>query len=166
MKISNKILSFLIIIILLFMTIGCAGLGKPIAKPEVTVIDIQIIEMRPLEAEFLLFLRIINSNPFPLDLSGLSCNLKIDGKHFATGISNKHLQIPAFDSKVVSVKVYASTLQMFSSIMNIIHNQGMEQKRSRLFAYELNGTIQVERTFQRTVNFKSRGELFLPGSSY
>ncbi len=164
MKKANKILSILITLLLLLLTAGCAGMGKPVAKPEVSVVDMQIVEIRPLEAEFLLFLRIMNSNPFPLDLTGLSCNLKIDGKYFATGIGNERMQIPAFASEVISVNVYASTLQMFSSLMNII--QRREHDSSRLFAYELNGTIRMDRQFTGTVGFHNTGELFLPGSSY
>lgn len=164
MKKTNRILSIVITLTLLLMIAGCAGLRNPVERPEVSVVDMQIVELRPLEAEFLLFLRIMNSNPFPLDLTGLSCTLKIDGKHFASGIGNEHLQVPAFSSKVISVNVYASTLQMFSSLMGII--QEREQGSSRLFAYELDGTIRLDRQFRSTVNFHNKGELFLPGSLY
>lgn len=139
-------------------------MGKTVERPEVSVVDMQIVEMRPLEAEFLLFLRIMNSNPFPLDLAELSCNLKIDGKHFATGMDNDRVQVPAFASEVVSVKVYASTLRMFSSLMDII--QSREHGSSRLFTYELSGTIRLDRQFAKTVAFHNKGELFLPGASY
>lgn len=155
------ILSFLSLLLLS----GCAGLGKSVQEPQVTLVDMQMLEVKPLEAIFQISLRVMNPNDYPLVLQGLTCDLKIDGKHFADGLGNIPMEIPAFGTDVVPVTVYASTLKMFSSVMQIL--QQVDQQRSGMqpLRYELTGRIRMGGGLNRSVPFHTRGELNLSGQA-
>ena len=156
---SRLFFPFLFLVILT----GCAGLGKPMQEPQVTLVDMQMLEIKPLEAIFQISLRVMNPNEYPLALRGLSCDLKIDGKHFATGLANEPGEIPAFGTGIIPVTVYASTLKMFSSVMQIV--QQVDQQRSGMqpLRYELTGKIRVAGGLNQSVPFHTRGELNLDG---
>ncbi len=159
---SIRSLSF---VLFFFILSGCAGLGKPVQEPQVTLVDMQMLEVKPFEAIFQISLRIMNPNEFPLALQGLNCDLKIDGKHFATGLGNEPQEIPPFGTGIVPVTVYASTLKMFSSVMQIV--QQLDQQRSGMqpLRYELTGKIRIGGGLNQSVPFHTKGELNLDGQS-
>ncbi len=152
---------WLIVFGLVFVLAGCAGIGRHVEEPEVTLADMQVVEVRPLEAVFQIALRVMNPNDFSLDIRGVRCDVKIDGKHFATGVGDQKSEIPAYGTGLVPVKVYASTLKMFSSVLAMV--QGMDGRQSGLapIHYEISGTIRMGGGINRTVPFHSKGELAL-----
>ena len=149
----------------LFILSGCAGLGKPVQDPQVTLVNMQMLEVKPLEAIFQISLRVMNPNEYPLALQGLNCDLKVDGKHFATGLANEPQEIPAFGTGIVPVTVYASTLKMFTSVMQIV--QQVDQQRSEMqpLRYELSGKIRVGGGLNQSVPFHTKGELNFDGQN-
>ena len=159
---KNDYIKLLLIGIFLLLA-GCARMGQSVEEPQVTLVDMQMLELKPLEAIFQISLRVMNPNDFALDLKGVSCKLRIDGKHFATGIGNKQQEIPAFGTGIVPVTIYASTLKMFSSALALI--QGMDQPQEALqpMSYELAGKIRLGGGISWSVPFESKGELSLAG---
>ncbi len=155
----------LLVLGILVLLASCARLGKPVEEPQVTLVDMQILEVKPLEAIVQVSLRVMNPNDFPLDLKGVSCKLNINGKQFATGVGDKQQEIPAFGTDIVPVTVYASTLNMFSSALALL--QGVEQNQDELQSvrYELAGKIRLGGTISRSVPFASKGELSLGGQT-
>ena len=150
-----------LLLVFLSLSAGCAGIHGHIQEPEVTLADMQLEEMRPLEAVFQLQLRVMNPNDFALDIRGVRCEVNIDGKHFATGVGDRKSEIPAYGTGLVPVRVYASTLKMFSSVMAMV--QGVDGQAGGLapIRYEISGTIRMGGGINRTVPFHSRGELSL-----
>lgn len=144
-----------------FLLAGCAGMHGPVQEPEVTLADMRVLEMKPLEAVVLLSLRVMNPNDFTLDINGVRCDLEIDGKHFATGIGDKNSEIPAFGTGLVPVTVYASTLKMFSRVLTMIQGMGGQQNGLAPIRYELTGKILLGGGISRSVHFASKGELSL-----
>jgi len=121
----------------------------------------RVLEIKPFEAVVEISLRVMNPNDFALPINGVRCDLKIDGKHFATGIGNAHTEIPAYGMGLVPVTVYASTFKMFSSALAML--QGMNsnsQEAGKPIQYELSGTIRLA-GMGKTVPFHSKGEFAL-----
>jgi LEA14-like dessication related protein len=144
---------------------GCAGMGRPVEQPveqpEVTLADMQVLEMKPLEAVVRISLRVMNPNDFALNLNGVRCDLKIDGKHFATGVGDTHQEIPAYGTGLVPVTIYASTLKMFSQVLALAQGMNGQQNGLSPIRYELTGKIRLGGGFNRFVPFQSKGELAL-----
>ena len=150
-----------LLLVFLLLPAGCARLHGHIQEPEVSLADMQVVEMRPLEAVFQIQLRVMNPNDFALDIRGVHCDVNIDGKHFATGVGDQRSEIPAYGTGLVPVRVYASTLKMFSSVMAMVQGMDGQADGQAPIRYEISGTIHMGGGINRTVPFHSRGELSL-----
>ena len=159
---KNNSVKLLLIAFFLLLT-GCARMGQSVEEPQVTLVDMQMLEVKPFEAVFQISLRVMNPNDFSLDLKGVSCKLNIDGKHFATGIGDKHQEIPAFGTDIVPVTVYVSTLKMFSSVLAMIQDMDGTQDALQPMRYDLTGKIRLGGAIGMSVPFESKGELSLAG---
>lgn len=98
---------------------GCAGLGTPSEAPRISLSNIQMLETSGMESAFLVQLRVQNPNDVELDIRGVDCDVEINGKPFAYGISNAQVKIPALGSDTVPVKVYTSVIEIFRGLINL-----------------------------------------------
>jgi len=149
-----------------FMVTGCATMRSGVEKPTVSVTDLRIQEVKPLEAVFLLELRVINPNDFGLDIRGINCTLELDGNHFATGVSDVQQDIPAFGTATLPVTVYASTLDMVGSIIQMLREVDQKKGSGKPLHYELAGKISLGGGTVRSLPFQAKGELDLNNPEY
>lgn len=151
---------------LMFLTAflaGCAGMSSSIDPPRVTIADIQVEEIKTMETVFLVELRILNPNDGPLNVQGVTCDLEIDGRHFASGIADGKHQVPAYGSALVPVKVYASMFDMVASVINRIQAANTGQAAQPM-AYLLHGKVRLDRGgLKKNIPFESAGTLSLDG---
>lgn len=136
---------------------GCAGLGVGLEPPRVQVADIRVQEVKALESVFQIQLRVLNPNDVAFEVSGLDCELEVNGKRFATGVSDVKTRIPPYGTTTIPVMVYSSVVDVLRSIMGL---QGTEALN-----YKLKGKIRVQSdTFGATrIPFASEGELSIKG---
>ncbi len=131
--------------VILFASVtGCAGLGKPLESPRISLSNIQMQETSGMESAFLVQLRVQNPNEVDLDIRGVECDVEINGKPFAYGMSNTQVRIPAFGSDIVPVKVYTSVVDIFRGLLNL---QGRDD-----LTYQVKGKVRMS------------GGAFLPSS--
>ncbi|MBW2328264.1 MAG: LEA type 2 family protein [Deltaproteobacteria bacterium] len=161
-RLQTTLFSLLLIFLSLPLLLsGCAALGPGMEEPTITVTDLRAGEVKALEAIFVLELRIMNPNDFPLDIRGLNCDLKIDGKRFATGLSDVRREIPALGTAIVPVTLYASMFEMATSVIQILQDVDQRNRNVKPLRYELAGKIQL--AGRGSVPFNSKGELDLGG---
>jgi LEA14-like dessication related protein len=154
--------TFVIAIISLLLLSGCAGLSPSFEKPKVNLADIQVREIKTLETAFLVQLRIMNPNETPLEIQGLSCDLELDGRQFASGLQGEQLTVPPYGTALVPVDVYASMLDMVSSVIGLIQTAGQPESQLQSITYRLTGRVRVSTgSFTRSIPFESEGELNL-----
>ena len=145
------------IVILLFLIclnlLGCATVGKE--SPHVHVVDLQIQEVKAFETVLKMDLRVINPNDMEVKIKGMDCDLEINGKPFATGVSDQETTIPAFGTTIVPVIVYSS---VFDVIRGVVGLQGKDK-----IEYKLKGHLHLEGDVlvPSSVRFESGGELSL-----
>jgi LEA14-like dessication related protein len=120
----------------LILTPACAGLGKTLAPPRVSLADVRIEEMKGLENVFHIDLRIFNTNDIPLTLRGVDCDLTMNGKRLATGVSKVEQEIPAYGTAVVPMILYSSVVDLFRGVM------GLHDKEKVQFG--LSGKLRIE----------------------
>lgn len=154
--------SFFPCLVLLLTLAGCAGLTG-LEKPAISLADIQVVEMKTLETTFLVELRVTNPNPDPLTVQGLNCDLELEGKQFASGAQQVEQTIPAYGSTLVEMEVYASVIDMFSSVLGVLQQVNEPGERSgKPIGYRLKGKVRVKSGgFAHTLPFISAGELKL-----
>lgn len=144
---------------------GCAGLG-PQTKPRVSLANLQVSEVRGLETVFLVELRILNPSEESLRIRGIDCELKVDDRPFATGLAGGNYEVPPYGSLTVPVSVYASMLDMVSSVIARLQQPPAQPGTIEPLRYEVTGHVRLTGGLGgagRTLPFASRGELSLTG---
>lgn len=119
----------------LLLLAGCAGLGKPLETPRISLADIQVQESKGLETVFLVHLRVMNPNDVDLDIRGVDCNLEINDKPFAYGISNTTVTVPAFGSETLPVTVYSSVIDIIKGLFGLPQGEDLR--------YQLKGKVRL-----------------------
>jgi LEA14-like dessication related protein len=137
---------------------GCASLQRhePI---QVIIAGVEPLQGEGLEMRMLLKLRIQNPNDQPLDFNGVSVRMDVQGKRFATGVSDAVGSVPRFGEALVGVPVSISLFHIARQAVGVMTN-GYRDK----LAYEVSGEL-AGAAFDR-VHFKSNGELKLPAEIF
>jgi LEA14-like dessication related protein len=150
----RKGLLFLVVAVMLS---GCAGMGVGLEPPRVQVADIRVQEVKALESVFQIQLRVLNPNDEAFEVSGLDCELQVNSKRFATGVSDVKTRIPPYGTAIIPVMVYSSVVDVLRGVLGL---QGSEALN-----YKLTGKISVKGdTFGSTrIPFESEGELNIKG---
>ncbi len=133
---------------------GCASLtGR--APVEVMVAGVEPLQGEGLELRMLVKLRIQNPNDLPLEFNGVSLQMDVQGRRFATGVSDATGSVPRFGEALVEVPVSVSVLRIAQQAIGVM----ADERRGKL-AYEMTGRL-AGPAFQ-SVRFRSSGELALP----
>jgi LEA14-like dessication related protein len=153
-----KNINFLALMILLgLISFSCATISKDLEPPRVHVIDIQVQEIRALEAVLKIELRVMNANDIEVDIKGIDCELEINGKHFASGVTDQKTKIPAYGTTVVPMVIYSSVLDVVRGVLGIKEKEKIE--------YKISGRLHLEGDLlvPSSIRFQSDGDLSLEG---
>jgi LEA14-like dessication related protein len=158
MKNPSSTTFVLMIFISIMLLSGCAGIGKRLEPPRISLANIQVQEFTGFETVFQIKLRVFNTNDVDLNIKGIEADLTINGKPFATGVSKAEVQIPSFETRLVPVTVYSSVIDIFKSI------HGLQQAEQ--LKYGLKGKLRVaaDNALSTSLPFESEGQVTLTGS--
>lgn len=136
---------------------GCATL--PDQDPlEVTVAGIEPLQGEGMELRMNVKLRIQNPNDAPLDYDGAYVKLEVQGRTFATGVSDATGTVPRFGESLVVVPVTASMLRVVRNVVGMMQDQPPEQVRYRM-------TGKLSTTGFGSRRFSAEGEFKLPAGT-
>jgi len=152
---SIPIITAATIFVAYLMLSGCAGVGKQLDPPRISLANIQVKEVTGLETAFQIQLRVFNANDVNLNVKGIKAELEINGQNFATGVSNTPVDIPSYGTELVTITVYSSVIKMFRSVYGL--------KDSEELKYRLNGKLRVagNNMLPTTLPFESEGQVTL-----
>lgn len=152
---KNRIISAcgLLTLVSIQILVGCAGVGKQLDPPRISLAQIQPQEFTGFEAVFQIKLRVLNPNDVALKVSGIEADLEINGKPFAVGVSKTSVTIPSFGTELVPVTVYSSIVDIVKGI------QGLQQAEQ--LNYRLTGKLRGSAENMRSVTlpFESEGQV-------
>ena len=112
----------------------------------------------PTELRMLVKLRVQNPNDEPIAYNGVSLNLDVQGKTFATGVSDVAGSVPRFGESVISVPVTVSAMRMVRGALGMMGDKS--PATARKVSYSLTGKLHGS-AFS-SVRFESKGDLDLP----
>jgi LEA14-like dessication related protein len=135
---------------------ACTGLPQR-DPPQVTVSGVEALPGEGLELRMLLKLRVQNPNDTPIDYDGVYVSLDVQGRTFATGVSDASGSVPRFGEAVIDVPVTVSAMRMARQVMGMMDAEPADKIR-----YEMTGKL--DGTGFSDVRFRSQGELALPAS--
>jgi LEA14-like dessication related protein len=142
----------------MLLTGGCASMQQrdPI---QAFVVGAEPLQGQGLELRMLIKLRIQNPNDSPVDFNGVSIQMNLQGKSFASGVSDASGSVPRFGETVVEVPVSISAFRIARQAIGI-----MTDEYKGKVMYELSGKL-AGSAFN-SVRFKSKGEFTLPAELY
>jgi LEA14-like dessication related protein len=135
---------------------GCAGWGKQLETPRITLSNFNVQEIKIFESIFKIEMRVFNTNDIPMEIKGLHCDLELNGKRLATGVANVKINIPSYDTALIPMTLYSSVLDVVTVLRGLAETEKLE--------YKLTGRLRLGKgTIPSTIPFKSIGELPLQG---
>ena len=138
---------------------GCAIFQR--SDPlQVTVAGIEPLEGegQGLELRLLVKLRVQNPNDAPVDFNGVALEMDVQGKTFATGVSDASGTVPRFGETVIAVPVTASAFRMLGGAFTLFRSGS-----SGKVTYEMRGKLNGSGF--NSVHFRTQGEFDLAGTS-
>ena len=141
----------------MFLVVACAALETrdPL---QVTVAGIEPLQGQGMELRMLVKLRVQNPNDAAIDFNGVSVKIDVQGKTFATGVSDEAGSVPRFGETVISVPVTSSAMRMVGQALGM-----MESKGTGKVTYALTGKLNGSGF--GSVRFESSGDLQLPAAA-
>ncbi len=148
--------SFMVILFLLIN--ACASIAPQPDQFKVNISSIHMSESTLMEQRFLVALRVMNRGRNAVSIDGMSFDIELNGKDFASGVSNEKVTIAAFSEAIVKVSVT-------STIFGIIRQlHGLQQNKSNPFRYQISGSIYPSNSLL-SIPFKEQGEIDLNTTS-
>ena len=137
---------------------GCAGVGQRMEPPRVKLANIRPESINLLETVFEVQLRVFNTNETPLTIKGVESEIELNGKAFAFGVSESDVEIPAYGTALLPLRVYSSVFDIIKSAVGM-HDQ--EQLK-----YRMKGKLRLGAgAFPGALPFDSEGIISLPDIS-
>lgn len=143
MKRRNLLLAVLILILT-----GCALWQREPLR--VSVAGIEPLPGQGLEARFAVQLRIQNPNDKPLSFDGVSLDLDLAGKPFASGVSDQRGSVPRFGEIVIAVPVTVPALALVRQAIGLARGEPLSK-----IDYEVRGRL-------GGAGFETLGDIPLP----
>lgn len=148
--------ALLAVVVVLFG--GCATF-RNLDPMDVTLAGVESLKGEGLELRMLVKLRVQNPNNIPLKVNGVSVRMDVQGRRFATGVSDVSVSIPRFGETVVEVPVSISVLRIAQQAIDIAND-----KYHGKLPYKITGKL-AGPAFS-SVRFTSKGEFTLPKEFY
>lgn len=147
MKLFNRF-----ILIPLFLLLSACSM-QHIAKPRVSLVDVQMADVSVFETSLLVKVRIQNSDPQPLRIAGGTHEVLLNGISLGSGESGKDMTIPGHGSATDTVRFYISNLTLFGKIQRLVNSSHLN--------YSIKSKIYVDSSlFGRTLDVDHEGELW------
>lgn len=139
---------------------GCASMQTK-DPLQVTVAGIESLPGEGMELRLNVKLRVQNPNDAPIDYNGVAVEMMVQGKTFATGVTDVHGNVPRFGETVIEVPVTASAFRMARQALGMMKGMGAGAGTGPgKIAYELKGKLNGS-AFS-TVRFQNKGEFEMP----
>lgn len=144
---------FCLLLSLVFWFSGCAGFGQDPLR--VNVAGIEPLKGEGLEMRCNVKLRIQNPNDTPVEYSGVSLQLDLNGQSFASGVSDQSGVVPRFGEAIIYVPL---TVPAFSAVRQAFAFAGGASAGS--IPYEIRGRLAGG--IGGGTRFTDQGKLSLP----
>jgi LEA14-like dessication related protein len=146
------------LLILLLLLSGCAALQTREERVRVTIADLRPLESTLMEQRYLVKIRLQNRSKEALTIDGMSFDLDLNGKRFASGVSNQETTVPGFSESILEVKLN-------STVFGLIKQFGaLRDRQSGSFDYQISGTLSSPDSML-DLPFNEKGEINLLPSS-
>ena len=121
----NTLRTFLLLLgaLLVLGLAGCASLvhREPV---RINVVGLDPIPGEGMEMRFKVKLRVQNPNETAIDFDGLALDLDLNGRPFATGVSDRAGSVPRFGETLIEIPVSVSAIAVVRQALGVIEGEG------------------------------------------
>ena len=103
---------------------------------QVTVAGLESLPGEGMEVRMLVKLRVQNPNAAEITYSGAYVEFEVQGRTFATGVSDQGGVIPPFGEAIVAVPVTVSVLRMVRQVAGMLDGQPVDK-----ISYQMSGKL-------------------------
>lgn len=139
---------------LIALLTGCAGHDTKPEQFKVNIASMQMLESTLMEQRYQVSLRIMNRRKEMLNIDGLSFDIELNDKDFASGVSNEAFKLEALSETVVTVTVTSTIFGLLRQV------KGLQAHQSKVFNYGLSGRIYTSSGLFG-IPFNEKGEINL-----
>jgi LEA14-like dessication related protein len=125
---------------------------------QVTVAGIEPMESERMEMRLLVKLRVQNPNDAPVQYNGVALNLVVQGKTYASGVSDMAGSVPRFGESLIDVPVTISMLRVLRHVVGSFDGKPVEKINYSLEGKLSGGAFSAHR-------FSAAGEFNMPTSA-
>lgn len=136
---------------------SCTSLS-PREPIQATISGVEPLPGEGLELRMLVKLRVQNPNDSPIDYDGAYVRIDVQGRTFATGVSDEAGSVPRFGEAVIGVPVTVSAMRMARQVMGMLDGAPVSKIR-----YDMSGKLNGAGF--SAARFQSEGEFELPAST-
>lgn len=145
---------------LLFVVVGvacsaCATLAQSVETPEVSIVNLRLLNATLAKQNYELTLNVRNPNPIALPVRGLLYRVQLAGEDFASGETRGAFTIPANGELQFGLSVSTDMLRSLASLQRLF------DRNDQVLGYKLGGELRVDLPFVRAIPFSSSGEINL-----
>ena len=130
-----------------------------VSGSEINLSNLRLLDSTLFEQRFEASIRIQNRSQSELNIKGLSYDLSLNDKDFASGVSDQKITIPPLSEGVISVNL---TSTLFGLLRQV---KSMQEVQRKPFSYDLYGSVYTENDLFG-INFSEKGQIDLttPGT--
>ena len=107
-----------------------------------------------MEQRYLVKIRLQNRSREALDIEGISFDLDLNSRRFASGVSNQKATIPGFSESTLEVKLSSTVFGLIRQINEL------QNRQDGSFDYEIKGSLSTPDTLF-AIPFSDKGEIDL-----
>ncbi|NNG00257.1 MAG: LEA type 2 family protein [Desulfobacteraceae bacterium] len=139
---KNKLRTIVFLLLLVCLPVSCATLGNRQEPPRISLASIRVKEFRGLETAFDVDLRVLNRSAQSLTISGIDCDLSLNGRPFAQGVAGPQMEIGPYSGDTITLTLYSSVLDMITTVHRLIRGAGQETPDEK-WTYAIKGHLQL-----------------------
>ncbi|BAU47631.1 hypothetical protein SVA_1052 [Sulfurifustis variabilis] len=103
---------------------GCAGLTGPLEPPNVSLVDLRVLDAGLFEQRYGLTLRVQNPNPVAMPITGMEYKLSLNDVDFGRGVSQQAANVPAYGESVLEVEVVSNIFDLVQRVQDLQKGRG------------------------------------------
>jgi hypothetical protein len=150
-----------------FLTLaGACATTEPLAAPEVTLVDLELVDATLFESTLDIAVRFSNSNPEPMVLDGAVLRLELEGRSFGKAMTSDTIEVPRLGSIVHRLELALSHIAIASKIRDVLDRRIVDYTISgKVFAVAPSGrtkTLRIEKG--GSIDLRGEGSVAEPDS--
>ncbi len=134
---------------------ACATLQQDFDAPDVSLVNLQVVDASLLEQTYAVTLRVANPNALPIPIKGLSYSLRLAGEDFAKGLTPNAFSVPAYGDELVEVRLSTNLLS------SLKHLSEWLSADNNVLDYEIAGKVNIDLPLIGGIPFSSVGKINL-----